>query len=111
MHRNNLNILKDKAENPDMYNKFMRQQPNFEACEVLSETSTVPLADDGDEIPEEARMFEELTNAEWNIGHMASIPEIAKKAKSARAHDSCYTNSNLGNEEGKTKRAVRLGKT
>ena len=42
MHRNNLNILKDKADNPDMHNKFMGQQPNFEACEVLSETSTVP---------------------------------------------------------------------
>ena len=46
MHRNNLRILKDRAQSPNVYNEFIRQQPNFEACEVLPETSTVPPADD-----------------------------------------------------------------
>ena len=83
----------------------MGEQPTFEACEVLSETSTVPPADVGEEMAEELRMFEELTNAEWDMGHKARIPEIAKKAKSARVK-----NSSLGNEEGMIKRGARLGK-
>ena len=108
MHKNSLRILKDKAQNPNVYNEFIRQQPNFEACEVLSETSTVPSADDEEEKPEESTMFEELTNAAWNMGLRASIPEIAKKAKSAWAQGSSHMNSNLGNEAGKTKRAIRM---
>ena len=54
MHRGNLKILRGKAENPDMYNKLMREPPGFEACDVLSETSTASPADadadDGEEI-------------------------------------------------------------
>ena len=49
MHRANLKIMKNRAENPDMHNKIMRDQPSFEACEVLSETSTVPPADADEE--------------------------------------------------------------
>ena len=91
MHRDNLRILKDKVENPDKYNEFIRQQPPFEACEVLSETSTVPPVDGCGEDAEELRIFEELSNAAWNGGHRARITEIAKKSKSVRTK-----NANLG---------------
>ena len=50
-------------------------------------------------------MFERLTNDEWTREYKARIPEIAKKAKTARVKD-----SSLGSEEGMIKRGVRLGK-
>ena len=84
MHRDNLRILKDKVENPDKYNEFIRQQPPFEACEVLSETSTVPPADGCGEDAEELRIFEELSNAAWSVGRRARITDISKKPKSVR---------------------------
>ena len=100
LHWDNLRILKDRVEKPDKYNEFIRQQPSFEACEVLSETSTVPPADDDEGKPEEIAMFEELTNAAWNWGLRASIPEIAKKATPAWAQGSSNMNSNLGKRGG-----------
>ena len=104
MHKGNLKILREKAENPDMYNKLMGEQPNFEACDVLSETSTASPADaEVDEDDEIHRIFEQITDAEWSREYKARIPDIAKKAMTARTKE-----SSPGNAAGKVNREARL---
>ena len=67
MHKGNLKILREKADNPDMHNKLMREQPGFEACDVLSETSTASPADaDADDDEEINKLFDKSTDDEWN---------------------------------------------
>ena len=82
----------------------MREQPNFEACDVLSETSTASPADaDADDDEEINKLFEKFTDDEWNKEYKARIPEIAKKAMTARTKE-----ISLGNAVGKVKREARI---
>ena len=96
-------ILQKRAEEPDEYLTYVRNQPSFKMCEVLSETSTVStLASGSGENYTEA--FETLTEDTWNKVQKAMIPVTAQRAKTSSSAE-----AGLGNVAGKVKREVHLG--
>ena len=78
MHKNNLVLLKKLAENPDIYNAHLKDQPAFEAAEVDSAPTKTAK-----HIEHEAA-FDSQTKQLWTTAAEAARPKIAAEAMKAK---------------------------
>ncbi len=79
--------MKGRALNPDLYVKFVCDQPEFDAIEVLSQTSTIDTLKTA--VGDEDLVDHEFENSEfgtWAKALTESFPNIAWEVKASHKH-------------------------